>query len=70
MDFMNITLQRGDTEPEPEPESLQSADFTQSFTKRLLDYQLHSLTLLSTKTLRADRRKQLVLIGPRPEAAV
>ena len=31
MDFMNAALQRG--EPEPEPESLLSADFTQSFTR-------------------------------------
>ena len=30
--FMNVTLQRGDREPEPKPESLLSADFTQSFT--------------------------------------
>ena len=27
--LMNVTLQRGDREPEPEPESLLSADFTQ-----------------------------------------
>ena len=36
---MNITLQRGDREPEPEPESLLSADFTQrlnSNTSRLI----------------------------------
>ena len=26
--FMNVTLQRGDREPEPEPESLLSADFS------------------------------------------
>ena len=32
MDFMNVRLERGDREPEPEPESLLSADFTQSFT--------------------------------------
>ena len=34
--FMNATLPRGEREPEPEPESLLSADFTQSFTSKTL----------------------------------